>query len=683
MSAAGSGRKHGFGHRPHLDGLRAIAVYLVVLFHAGLGWVEGGFLGVDVFFVLSGYLVTSLIVGELWSEGGGFSLRRFYARRARRLLPAALAVLVATAAVYRLAASPAALDDVLDSFRAAALYVANWHFIGESTDYFADSLDANPVLHYWSLSIEEQFYLVWPVLLLGLTWIRRRLPEGEDVARAIVFVLGVASAGWAIVLADTDLPRAYYGSDARAYQLLAGALLAMTPRVSGVHAGVRARRWAGRAALVCIAGLVVLGSGVGGMNPIVRGMGASVLVVALLALLERAPSGSLVIRGLSAAPMTYLGRISYGTYLWHWPVIIVLALVLPVTPIWTAAIAVALATGLAAASAELLELPIRRSTALDLRPVPVVAVGLLASVLVALVVVPRVAQLDAVDRADAGARTGSGPAADGGDPDSVDWAAAKDDRAEGRACIDQPIDVCQVGPQEGPKVLVIGDSHGVMLRPAFEEIAERRGWALHLATVNGCSWQRGLVDSSDPPRSQAGCANAQADIYERIVPEIDPELVILVGRAPDDPDRPVPLGGATDALDELDTKELLRRTANRSLDSLRDGGYPTILLEPVPVAPGGLDPIDCLSDAAAVAECRFIARKGRTPLEGFLQNRDDPDFHVVGIDELACPYFPICDPVIDGIIVRWDDTHLTASYARSISDELEAKLEETDALPSS
>lgn len=681
MAAGGDGGRSGFGHRPHLDGLRAVAVYLVVLFHCGLGWASGGFVGVDVFFVLSGYLVTNLLIGDLWGAPGRTSLRSFYARRARRLLPAALVVLVATALVYRLAASPAALDADLTSFKAAALYVANWQFIRSSTDYFAADLESNPVLHYWSLSIEEQFYLLWPVVLLGLTWLRRRLPEGEDVVRGIVVILIVASAGWAIVLADSDVTRAYYGSDARAYQLLAGALLAMTPRVSGAHRAVVRRRSSGWLAAACLGGIVLLGTSLLDVGPVSRGLAVTVLTVALLALLERTPSVHVARRSLSTPAITYLGRISYGTYLWHWPVIVVLALVLPTTAGWTAMIAIPLATGLAAASSQLLELPVRRSPRLDLRPMPVVAVGLVASILVALVVLPRIADLEATPVGETAERVGAGPSA-GEDAATIDWAAASEDQAEAKACIDQPVSACAVGAQDGPKVLLIGDSHGVMVRPALEAIAEERGWALNLAVVNGCSWQWGLVDASDPERKQQGCFDAQSDIYERIVPEIDPDLVVVIGRAPDDPDRPVPLAGATEALDALETKELLRRTANRSLDALREGGHPTVLLAPVPVAGDGFDPIECLSKAASVAECRFIAREGRTPLEGYLAKRGDPDFHVVGIDELACPYFPICDPVIDGTVVRWDDTHLTATYAASIADDLDAKLEETGALPS-
>ena len=160
---AGPGR----GYRPHLDGLRAVAVYLVVIFHAGAYRFLGGFIGVDVFFVLSGYLVTQLLMRDLVG-GGSIRFVRFYARRMRRLLPASAVLLLVTAVVYSAIASPADVVNAVGSFKAAFLYVANWYFIHQSSDYFATNVSTSPVVHFWSLAIEEQFYLVWPVLLGGL-----------------------------------------------------------------------------------------------------------------------------------------------------------------------------------------------------------------------------------------------------------------------------------------------------------------------------------------------------------------------------------------------------------------------------------------------------------------------------------------------------------------------------------
>jgi len=149
-------------YRPQLDGLRAVAVYLVVAYHAGIHGFSGGFIGVDLFFVLSGYLVTQLLLRDFRAaEHIGF--RRFYARRVRRLLPAAFATLLIAAAAYTAVAAPAEVNAARGGFRAAFLYVANWHFIAQSNDYFAPDVNTNPVVHFWSLAVEEQFYVCWPL----------------------------------------------------------------------------------------------------------------------------------------------------------------------------------------------------------------------------------------------------------------------------------------------------------------------------------------------------------------------------------------------------------------------------------------------------------------------------------------------------------------------------------------
>src|SRR4051812_14929713 len=166
------------------------------------------------------------------TAGGSVRFGRFYARRMRRLLPASAVLLLVTAVVYSAIASPAEVVKAVGAFKAAFLYVANWYFIRQSANYFATDISTNPVIHFWSLAIEEQFYLVWPLLLGGLYVATRRL--GDKAHRAMqgaVVLAGLASVLWALSLAHTNVNRAYYGTDARAYQLLAGALLALTPGV--------------------------------------------------------------------------------------------------------------------------------------------------------------------------------------------------------------------------------------------------------------------------------------------------------------------------------------------------------------------------------------------------------------------------------------------------------------------
>src|SRR4051794_21309679 len=240
------------GFRPDVEGLRAVAVGLVVAYHAGLPWLSGGFVGVDVFFVLSGFLITGLLAGELTSSGS-LSFLRFYGRRARRLLPMSAVVLVATAAAFSLVLSPLDRGVLASDLRSAALYFANWHFAAGSLDYLSD-VSKSPVLHYWSLGVEEQFYLVWPVLLVLVARRRARRGDPDGARRRMVAALAVIAAGslvLSILITDRSGPYAYYGLHTRAWELAAGGLLAL--------GGARLARLPGQArAAAAATGLVVV-----------------------------------------------------------------------------------------------------------------------------------------------------------------------------------------------------------------------------------------------------------------------------------------------------------------------------------------------------------------------------------------------------------------------------------------
>lgn len=415
-----------WGYRPHLDGLRAVAVLVVVAFHSGADRFSGGFIGVDVFFVLSGYLVTQVLLGDL-REGGTIGYRRFYARRFRRLLPAAVVVLAVTALVFPEIAAPVELADAEGAIRAAALYASNWFFIGQAENYFAGNVQASPVVHFWSLSVEEQFYLGWPLLLGGLYRAARRVGERAwTVVRVVVAAAALVSLGRALMLADTALNRAYFGTDTRVYQLFAGALVALSPGVVLRLAGRRrARPLLVVGSVGATIGLLVLCTSAVELDAVERGAAAAAATVALIVCLEAA--GGPVRFVLSRSPLVYLGRISYGIYLWHWLIILVIVDRFELSPLAVGAAAAVLASGLAALSYQLLELPVRESGWLDRRRVGVLVGGVAMSALVGLVVAPVL-----LDRDDSrGPTMVAGPALGTGGtpiPADLDWEAALADR---------------------------------------------------------------------------------------------------------------------------------------------------------------------------------------------------------------------------------------------------------------
>lgn len=639
------------GYRPHLDGLRALAVYVVVLFHAGLAWFDGGFIGVDVFFVLSGYLVTQLLLRDLGLDGSGrVGFGQFYARRFRRLLPASAVVLVATALLYQAVAGPGEAADAVRSFQASFLYVANWYFIEQSTGYFAEGVAANPVLHFWSLAVEEQFYAVWPVLLAGLFALGRRTARPLATVRVAVAVGALASLSWALALQGDHPDRAYFGTDTRAYQLFAGALLALTPTLLPRVAG--AARWLGAAGLVVLAALVGPWVELSAVN---RGLLATLATVAVLAALDARPEGR-VHAALSTGPITYLGRISYGTYLWHWPIIVVLVAVAEPSPIFLAAVTVAAASGLASLSAQLLELPIRTTPRLTTHRTAVIGAGLAISVVGALVVAPLA--LDRPQPDDRNATT----VASGLTPVSEDLdleAIAQERFGESVECVDGEPSDCTIVEGDGPHVLLMGDSNAQMLIPAFESFARQRDLTLSLAVRGGCPWQRTLYMRSTEIRED--CERKKEDAYARVIPALDPDVIVVVNVAQNN----------APGVDAPKVEETTAAT-QAALDQLAADGRTVILVEPPVQSPADFDPLDCLADARFLEDCRYVARTRETWVdELYAAEAERVDgVAVANIDELICPYLPICDPVVGGRVVRWDYQHLTASYSASLGDDL-------------
>jgi peptidoglycan/LPS O-acetylase OafA/YrhL/lysophospholipase L1-like esterase len=361
VTAPATATRRRIPYQPGLDGLRGAAVTAVLLYHGGVTWARGGFLGVDVFFVLSGYLITALLVAE-WRERGTIGFGAFWARRARRLIPALLLVLAAVAVYAAVALAPDELGRVRGDGLAGLLYVANWHLILAKQSYFDQFLSPSPLNHLWSLGIEEQWYLVWPLLLAaGLRVARGRT---QALAAGAAVMAGASAALMAVLVhPGADVSRVYFGTDTRAQSLLVGAVLAL---VVGVRAPAPGRDGAGStAAAACgLAGAAVLVAMVirarGEDVWLYRG-GMTLAAVAAAAVIHAAvqPAGA-VRRFLSAGPLVGLGRISYGLYLWHWPVFVALSpqrTRLTGTPLF--ALRAALSVGAAALSYRWVETPVR------------------------------------------------------------------------------------------------------------------------------------------------------------------------------------------------------------------------------------------------------------------------------------------------------------------------------------
>ena len=347
---------------PGLDGLRALAVLAVVAYHEQVGWAPGGLLGVGVFFTLSGYLITDLLLGQ-WSEHRRLNLRDFWLRRARRLLPAVF-VMLAVVTAWVTIADRARLAGLRGAVAAAATYSSNWFLIGSSGSYFARFAPPGPLDHLWSLAVEEQFYLIWPwLLLLGLACLRLRRPGTAAALALPVLALAAASAVAMAVLYQPgmDPTRVYEGTDTRAFGLLIGAALAMIWSSSRqAKSAASARILLDGAGLVGLAVIALMIWRVGQYSPFAYRGGLVVLSLATAAVLAAvALPGSLVGSMLGWGPLRWIGVRSYGIYLWHFPVIVLTSPANSGEDLPRAGLQVAASIALAAASWRFIEEPVR------------------------------------------------------------------------------------------------------------------------------------------------------------------------------------------------------------------------------------------------------------------------------------------------------------------------------------
>lgn len=301
------------GFIPHIEGLRSVAVLLVLFYHAGTPFLPGGFIGVDIFFVISGFLITGILIREI-EETGMISLSRFYARRIRRLLPAATLVLITTLVAAWLIIPPLRWRTVAVDGLTSALWTGNIRFALSQTDYLTANDTPSPLLHFWSLGVEEQFYLIWPLLLVAVSAITWRWMTARTAVAITASVVVIASFITALNWTDSQQPYAFFLLPSRAWELATGALLAAaTPLIPRINRYIRILL-GGLGLITILASAVIL-------DKTVQWPGVSTLVPVAAAVAIIASVG-LPARSLSIPPFLAIGRWSYSLYLWHWPVLV-------------------------------------------------------------------------------------------------------------------------------------------------------------------------------------------------------------------------------------------------------------------------------------------------------------------------------------------------------------------------
>jgi len=659
--------------RTDVHAVRAVAVVLVLGYHLDLGWLRGGFVGVDAFFVVSGFLITGRLVRQL-RDTGRIDLPAFWARRARRLAPVALLVLAATATAAVLLTPREDWPTLGTQLAASALAVENWALAASSTDYLAAGDPSTPFEHFWSLGVEEQFYLLWPLLLLAVWWAARRrrgMTRGVRERAVLVTVLVViaASLTCSVVLTATDPAPAYFWPHTRAWEFGVGALLALAPVVlpgsPRIRAALAATGWLGLVACGLLLTPAVPYPGTAAVLPVA----ATALVIA-----GRTETGVLG-RATGLPPVRWLGRVSYPLYLWHWPVALLLPRVLDLPTPARVVVTVALAAALAHLTTVLVERPVTVGRLAHLRPRVTLAVVSAATALV--LVVPAVgwgaltAQLQADRALAAELRTdgdrcwgaaaiapGSGCAV-AGDPQRgttpSTMTAAYDVDSTWDDCQAEATDArsCVVGVRGGTRVALIGDSHAHQWSSALITLAQQRGWELHLMVKGGCEFSH--VRWSDVSAADERRCSAWNRAVDRSLAATAPYSLVFTSSRADLRGAPVGTDPARVALDGY----------RASWQPLIDRGARIVAIPDTPAAGSGVqhcvdthpgDPGACRisTDRAFAAGDRLVAAARATP--GAVVAEMTPSFCADGT----------CPAVIGNVLVYRDSQHLTRTYVSTL-----------------
>lgn len=632
-------------------------------------FLEGGYVGLDIFYVLSGFLITGLILKEM-DRSGTVSIRDFYARRAKRLLPLSAFVLVFIAIGSLLIFGPVRQVEVGGDIFSAALYFVNWHFIAGNVDYFAfEEGLLSPVQHYWSLSVEEQFYVLWPLLLLFIgtiaTRTRRRF---RGLMFLVLLPLAIASLVYSIVYTGSEPQKAYFSTLTRGWELAFGGLLALVlPRA------IRIPRLA--STLLVGGGVVAITLGAVLLKEIdpYPGWRALIPVLGTMAVIigGSATGRGLAVRFLSIAPLQYLGKISYAWYLWHWPfVVFAIAIWGHLSPEWL--IVVTLAAWIPSEiSHRLIEEPFRRSKFLNVRPKRALAIGAVCTIATVAVGLGLNTNRLGIDSASEVEVAGAAVISDGFKPQEKAKKIkptplnAREDRGRmyEEGCLVQGETTesgdCSFGRKEGKKtVVLIGDSHALQYFPAMERIADERDWRLVGLSRGNC-----LIADMEYRKY---CDRWRANTLDR-VDRIKPELVVL----------------STSTLDRFrakeDGEEMSRKDSQphlvdgltRTLKRLKKTGAKVAVIRDQARAP--FLPHECVAENPDhLRKCDFEPKRR----DEWAFDRDAAKrVNVKLIDPM-----PMlcrdgrCPSVIGDALVYRDTYHLSATFARTLAPWLKKQL---------
>jgi len=668
--------------RPEIQALRAVAVAVVVIYHLWPTTLKGGFVGVDVFFVISGFLITAHLMREA-ERTGRISLPRFWAKRIRRLLPASLTVLAASAVGVFLLVPQMYWTQFFQEIAASAVYAQNWVLAASSIDYLAAENVASPVQHFWSLSVEEQFYLVWPILIGLVVLFAQRL--SSRARRTLVFaalaIVAAASFYYSVSYTASNPGEAYFATTTRAWEFAAGGLLAVVGSAVKAPAGVRTlvayAGWAG------IAYAVVTYSG----QTAFPGSAALLPVLATVAVIWAGDPDSAYSpnRLMGTRPVQFLGGVSYSVYLWHWP-LIVFATIVFVDVQFATKVAIILASlGLAWLTTVLIENPARDWKGLVGRKPRWTLLAMVVAM--TLVAVPTAAaswvmtQQATADTARAAVAVASADecfgasvfAVPAGACDQVEHETltplasfAVDDEPEvyHNGCYSDlttaDLNTCVVGDAASDtQVALIGDSHAVSWYPAMKSIAEDNSWALSPYLKSSCP-MNAVLKEDEEAEVERSCATWNDSLAETLAAQPEAlDLVVLSHSAAGDN-----YGTDQDAIDGY----------RAAWEPLVERGTEVVVIRDVPRMEEGTN--RCIADTAG-ADAACDRPENEAVLDDLMVEaaEDQPGVTVIDMNDFFCRDGS-CTPVAGGVVGYRDSHHITATYSATLAPYLDQRLEE-------
>lgn len=684
------------GTLKEIQALRAIAVGVVVVFHVWPSALPGGFIGVDIFFVISGYLIGAHLLREA-ENTGRVALTWFWVRRIRRILPASFVVLIAGLLIMFAVVPRTLWPDTFEQVAGSVTYVVNWVLAAQSVDYLAAESPPTIVQHFWSLSVEEQFYIFLPIILTVALWLIGRNGRASSALRTrrlfatVVVALSVVSFAYALWLTVYAPSLAYFSTLARAWEFGAGvSLAAVTALAPGTVRMLREHPVLGRARLLTAVGLVLIAwstINVSGDSlfpaPIALIPVAGVLLVIIGGFTPSRSIGAV----MGARPVQFIGDVSYSTYLWHWLLLTWFWSAFALEAGFVSGLLIICATLIAAwLSKTLIEDPCRRAAIFNRRRWPAYALALGgAALIVALVAVLSVATApkpvivapitpSAGGTAQPASCVGAAALLSGSDcadpfglPASVDLAAAAADLDTNGWCLtwfNEEWKTCEIGSQDADRagiVALVGDSYAASYTDAFDEYFREAGWGVETFTRFGCAGlgypKSDAVVANRGDQQDVDCRAWSERVRDELTSRTDISAVVFIGRAPGDQGNGITPEEIERTWDSLiaSGKEVIDV---RTSPDLAVGNVPTCLTQ------NQDDPLECARPRSEVVLS--------SPIDVALAAVGDTVRHI-DITDAFCDEV-LCYPVIGGVVVYADERHVSTAYSKTVVDFLGPQL---------